>query len=76
MRKEDVVVTVCVIVLFLHCDVNKCDLYKVVFYLFLSLSERAKITDSFGLNGNDKVCQEVCYRIITILPTRSALHFS
>ena len=29
MRKEDVVITVCVIVLFLHCDVNKCDLYKV-----------------------------------------------
>ena len=39
MRKEDVVVslfsvlvlqlTVCVIVVFLHCDVNKCDLYKV-----------------------------------------------
>ncbi|CAH3176067.1 unnamed protein product [Porites lobata] len=31
-----------------------------------NLSEKAKITDSFGLNGNDKVCKEVCYRIITI----------
>ena len=29
MRKEDVVITVCVIVLFLDCDVNKRDLYKV-----------------------------------------------
>ena len=57
--------TVCVIVVFLHCDVNKCDLYNG-FYLFLSLSEKAKITDSFRLNGNDKVCKEVCYRIITI----------
>ena len=34
--------------------------------MFLSLSEKAKVTDSFGLNGNDKVCEEVCYRIITI----------
>ena len=45
------------------------DLWNVTgkgFYFFLSLSEKAKITDSFGLNGNDKVCKEVCYRIITI----------
>ena len=52
-------------IVFLHCDVNKCDLYKVFFFI-LSLSEKAKITDSFWLNGNDKVCKGVCYRIITI----------
>ena len=74
MRKEDVVVTLfsamtanglCYDSVFTYCDVNKCDLYRV-FFLILSLSEKAKITDSFGLNGNDKVCKEVCYRIITI----------
>ena len=34
MGKEDVVITVCVIVLFLHSDVNKCDLYKVFICFF------------------------------------------
>ena len=63
MRKEDVVGS-----LFSVITANGL-CYISVFsntVMFLSLTEKAKITDSFGLNGNDKVCKEVCYRIITI----------
>ena len=36
------------------------------FSFVFKFKKKKKITDSFGLNGNDKVCKEVCYRIITI----------
>ena len=74
MRKEDVVGSLfCVITANGLCyssvvsnTVMSISVICIRFHLFLSLSEKAKITDSFGLNGNDKVCKEVCYRIITI----------